>query len=325
VQRRSLGGWLVLTAVVSILATSGVILIYDARRAAQPTPAQRVLPVVITATPDPNVTPNTVFIVVTATPPLTPSGIVLQPTADGSGGANPLPTLDPSLLPPNIGVIETPTPVPTDESGCPVYIIKQGDILGRVAPTFGVTVDDIMRANKLTERDVTRLQVGQKIIIPVAGCGLPAPTETRQPSPTRTPTPTPIATSTTAPAVTDGMRLEVMQILNPGDITAEGVELRNVSGGMVDLSGWTIREAGGKVFTFPDVGLFDGGRVIVFTRAGENTPLALFWGLGEAVWDDAGQSITIVDGEGNVQFNAPLSALPTPSGAFVPTPTQSGG
>ncbi|CAG1010006.1 MAG: lamin tail domain-containing protein [Anaerolineae bacterium] len=318
-QRRSLISFLILNAIVTFLMASAVILVNEARQAAQPTPPGRLLQVVITATPNPEVTSDVVYIVVTATPPRTPSGVVIQPTSSDAGGGG-VPTLDPSLLPPNIGVVETPTPAPTDESGCPVHIIKQGDILGRVAPAYGVTVEDIMKANDLTERDVNRLQIGQKLIIPVAGCGLPTLTPSLTPTTTYTPTPPP--TATTAPLVSsEQIKLEVVQIISPGDITNEGIELRNISGGQVEISGWTLRDARGNVFTFPDFSMYEGRRLIIYTREGQSGALALYWGLKEAIWNDPAQSIIIADAEGNVQLNSPISALPTPSGGFVPTPT----
>ncbi len=59
---------------------------------------------------------------------------------------------------------ETPVPSPTPE----LYVIKKGDTLSKIAKKFGVTVDDILEANKETIKDPNKIGVGDEIIIPVA-------------------------------------------------------------------------------------------------------------------------------------------------------------
>ena len=52
--------------------------------------------------------------------------------------------------------------------GTRVYTVQEGDILYELAPQFGVTAEEIMAANGIT--DPHRLQIGQQLIIP-AGAG----------------------------------------------------------------------------------------------------------------------------------------------------------
>lgn len=313
-SRRALFTFLGLNVLVTFAVTTTIILIAGATRAPTPTPQRGLLQVVITATPDPNITPQVIVKVVTATPS---SGIAILPTP-GPGtptvgaGADGLPTLDPAQLPPSLGTVEAPTLTPTDPSGCPTYTIKPGDILGNVAPQFGVTVADVMRANDLTERDITRLQIGQVLIMPVNGCGLatptPEPTATATGEPTRPPTSTPLGIVPVSPT-----QLEVVRIINPGDITTEGLELRNASGTLIEIGGWTLRDSDGNTFTFPALQLFESRRVIVYTRAGENTALALFWGLTKPVWARADQEIIITDADGKEQVRYGISGPRTPN------------
>ena len=91
-----------------------------------PTPATTITP-----TPD---TPNTAFDQVIATP--TPE---------------PTPTATP---------IPRPTPTPT----ATVYVVQPGDTLSAIAARFNVSVDDLVEANRIVNRDA--LQVGQEITIP---------------------------------------------------------------------------------------------------------------------------------------------------------------
>jgi LysM repeat protein len=340
--RRSLIGFIFLNVVVTILVTSGIILISESRRSSAPTPPKGLLQVLITATPDPNETPAVVYIVVTATPQSTGSGVAILPTPDTAGGSpsgstpgtpgspGAVATFDPSLLPSGIGTIEAPTFTPTDESGCPTYTIKKGDIVGTVAAAYGVTVKDIMRANNLTERDLTRLQIGKTLIIPVNGCGLTTETPTATATPTEEISATPPPTSTTARVVSDA-KIEVSAITSPGDITAEGVTIKNISGGQIAIGGWKLRDNHGNVFTFPDYSMYESRLVIVYTREGPTGPLALYWGLPSAIWGYADQTITITDANGKVQATysaADLGILisqgAAPSGGegLVPTPTR---
>jgi len=99
---------------------------------------------------------------------------------------------DSTALPPQaVAVIPSPKPTAT------IYIVQAGDSLSGIAFQFDVTVEDIMRANGLTDADL--LFVGQELIIPIGG--LPeTPAFTPVPTPTETlipfEPPTPLSTDT---------------------------------------------------------------------------------------------------------------------------------
>ena len=97
-----------------------------------------------------------------------------------------------TALPPQAALV-TPSPKPTTT----IYIVQAGDSLSGIAFQFDVPVEDIMRANGLTDADL--LFVGQELIIPIGG--LPeTPAFTPIPTPTETPIPfeppTPLSTDT---------------------------------------------------------------------------------------------------------------------------------
>lgn len=306
--RRSLPLFLILNALV----TFGVVALFNAVVSSQPSqPTARAAPlvVVVTATLDPSQPPPVTVVVVTAT---------------GQAGSAPstanlgVPTLDPSLLPPPVAtqpggeVAAANTPdgavpgaVGTDANGCPTYTLQAGDFPGKIANQFGVSLGDLLRANNLTEADATRLQIGQVLVIPAAGCAL-IPTETPTLTPTRVVLPTQPATVTLAPTAADA-ELEIVQIINAGDVTSEGVEIRNSTSDVINIEGWTLTDGKDNTFTFPNFQMFGGRRVIVYTRAGGNTPVALFWGLSRAVWTDPGGKLTIRDADGEVKIEVPLS------------------
>jgi LysM repeat protein len=355
--RRSLLGFIILNVLVTFVTVFGIISIWT-RIAPQSTRAAPSSPlvVVVTATLDPKST-QVAYIVVTATPQQGSGGSpAIQPTpgaAEGTAtalvGLGTVPTLDPSLLP-ILGTVtptsagnsaanlSTPGAVPnvtgspaanaTDQNGCPTYTIKKGDTAGNIADTYGISLADLMRANKLTERDLSRLQIGQVLTIPVNGCGLateePSQTPTRFVIPTLPPTVTFASTASSS-------QIEIVQVVSPGDITSEGVEIRNVSGGVIQMQGWKLTDSKDKTFNFPESRIFPGGRVTIFTKDGKNTPIVLYWGLSRAVWTDPNQEIQIIDAKGNIQARRTVSGAPLPgggaeqptvSGDFIPTQTQ---
>ncbi len=80
----------------------------------------------------------------------------------GRGGAAPSASVRPTA---SVEASPTPEPVPTPQS----YTIKQGDTLSKVAKRFGVSIDELLAANKDTIKDADKIAIGDVIIIPVAG------------------------------------------------------------------------------------------------------------------------------------------------------------
>jgi competence protein ComEC len=70
---------------------------------------------------------------------------------------------------------------------------------------------------------------------------------------------------------------------------------------VVDITGWTLSDAQGNEFVFPEQRLFTNGSITVYTRAGEDTPVVLYWGRSTAVWGDEGDVATLTDANGRVQ------------------------
>jgi LysM repeat protein len=115
-------------------------------------------------TPTPTSTVPTATATPTFTPTPTPTGTVTAPT--------PTPTKT-----------ATPTPTASPPSGQTTYTVRTGDTLYSIALRFGVTVQDLMAANGITNPNYIR--VGQVLIIPDPNATpTPTPTGTPQPSPT---------------------------------------------------------------------------------------------------------------------------------------------
>jgi LysM repeat protein len=237
-----------------------------------------------------------------------------------------------TALPPQATAV-IPSPKPTTTT----YIVQAGDSLSGIAFQFEVPVEDVMRANDLTDADL--LFVGQELIIPIGGLPetpaftpVPTPTETlipfepptplstdtplaAQPTPSATPPPSP-ETPALSPALseTEGpvpsptkeptptifakpVDVEITEIAGSGNIAEEMVIITN-RGQPVNLEGWTLSDLHDNVYTFPGILLWsNSASVRVHTGLGENTATDLYWKLDKAVWE-AGDRATLADKSG---------------------------
>jgi LysM repeat protein len=82
------------------------------------------------------------------------------PVPTAAGGPTTEPSIAPSATP-----SPQPTPEPTPAPTPVIYVVKRGDLLSRIASTYGVTVAAIQEANSIENPNLIR--VGQKLIIPL--------------------------------------------------------------------------------------------------------------------------------------------------------------
>ena len=176
------------------------------------------------------------------------------------------------------------------------YTVQAGDTMGAIAQAYGISVEDLMAANSLTDPNV--LHVGQTLVIPVGSpptsISGPSAEAVLEPSPTAVPFPTPPHT----PTPSGPPLIEIGQVLGSGDLAAEVVIVRN-RGGAASLERWTLSDAEGNTFTFPALTLFTDAEVRVHSAAGSPTPSDLYWGRVAPAWS-GGELITLRDAAGNV-------------------------
>ncbi len=182
------------------------------------------------------------------------------------------------------------TPTPTDPAddllkNVEEYQVEFGDTLGLIAEKFDVTVEDLLRVNQIN--DPNSLSVGMVIYVPI-------PTD-------RIPTATPTITNTPAPTGSLGplpeARVVINSVIGAGDLATERVFLTRTGAGALDLAGWHLNDEDGNVFQFPQLELFEGGAVNVWTTSGAPTVVDLYWGLQSPVWRQ-GEKVTLLDAEG---------------------------
>ncbi|MDW8325844.1 MAG: LysM peptidoglycan-binding domain-containing protein [Anaerolineales bacterium] len=122
--------------------------------------------------------------ILNANPGINPNRIFVgQRIIIPGGGSSGQPTAPPATQPPG-----TSAPPPSSGSG-QVYIVQRGDTLARIAARFGVSVQAILSANGMTNPNL--IYVGQRLTIPGAGSGQPAPPASPPAGPMPPPPPPP--------------------------------------------------------------------------------------------------------------------------------------
>jgi LysM repeat protein len=197
-----------------------------------------------------------------------------------------------------------------------LYVVQAGDTLSSLAMQFDVPAVDIVAANQIQNPDF--LPAGVELVIPIGG--LPPATITWTPIPTASGTPIPfeppsvelsataadgmftpvMIPSTTAPA-SEELRVAIAEVAQAGDVEQERVIIANTGGQVADLEGWTLSDADGNAYLFPNYRLWAGGSVTIHTGVGQDgNPLtSLFWGKLQPIWSP-GETATLRDAEGRV-------------------------
>ena len=98
----------------------------------------------------------------------------------------------------------------------------------------------------------------------------------------------------------------IVGVTGVGDLAREAVQLQN-SGGMAAMLGWRLDDGHGEEYVFPALTLHQGA-LRVYSRAGDDSSIELFWGLDHPVWAP-GATITLRDAAGVTQstFTIPAS------------------
>jgi len=223
---------------------------------------------------------------------LPPETAVALATADAATPLAAAPTL---TLPP-AGETAAAGPTPT------IYTVRAGDTMGSIATQYGVTVDDILAANNLT--DPNFLTVGQNLIIPVEGYVPPTATPAEAaPLPTN-PVEPPLPTATRDPNQ-PAPSLIIREVRGAGVLADEVLVIFN-EGGAVQLAGWSLRDETGRLYQFPVLSLNQGGTITLHTASGTDTVTDLFWGQSTSAWA-SGKQVLLSDSGGTLhtQFTIP--------------------
>ena len=209
----------------------------------------------------------------------------------GVGGEPGNPQLAPGALLPT----STPKPTAVPTRATRAYTVKPGDTLGEISRKFEVEIEELIAANDLVNPDV--LEVGQELIIPGGSALLPTVTPLPVEPQTGENTESLVEPTATFAQVTGNPEVEIESVVGAGDLSSERVMIRRIGPGDLSLAGWQIVEDGGKVFIFPQLNLYEGGAVTLYTRSGKSTVVELFWGLDTYLWE-SGETVILLDNTG---------------------------
>jgi len=88
----------------------------------------------------------------------------------------------------------------------------------------------------------------------------------------------------------------------PGNDTdnpnGEWIDIANQGQEAINLEGYVLKDEGNNFYTFPDFSLRPGRRVRLFSGAGQNDDVQLFWNSATAVWNNSGDAAFLRDPEG---------------------------
>jgi hypothetical protein len=107
-------------------------------------------------------------------------------------------------------------------------------------------------------------------------------------------------TSSLAPTGTS--IFSIVNVIGAGDLLKEEVDLEYTGTGIFCMSGWQMSDQTGERYTFPKYFQFYSGGVVIkiYSRAGTDTPLELFWGLQSSIWR-SGSTVRLLDSQGKEQ------------------------
>lgn len=110
----------------------------------------------------------------------------------------------------------------------------------------------------------------------------------------------PITTAGTELPPLSKKTIEIQSVFMPGETNYEKISLKNVGDVPIDMTGWTLNNNSKAKFTFPTLTIYPNGAVDIYSSAGINTAVELFWNAPSAVWK-SGEEAILLDSTGQVR------------------------
>jgi len=202
---------------------------------------------------------------------------------DRSQRSAPIAIATPTGQQPHGNIPPLPSVSPAYPTSTPMlYIVQQGDTLGRIAERYGVSVEELIALNNIEDPDW--LEPGMQLVIPATS----SPSQPISDNPTVTPQegeafPWPVIESVVSPG---NLFLEAVRITNPGSTAV--------------LTGWRLRASSGADYIFGEFSLVTQGAVLIHTAEGIDTSIDLYWNLEEVIWH-SGDEVLLLDAMGNLR------------------------
>ena len=202
-----------------------------------------------------------------------------------------------SMLPTVIATAIPPTNTPSLLATLAVrpYEVGPGETLSEIAMVFGVSIDQLLEINDLDNPD--DLRVGMTLQIPMQGA---IAQENNPASQDDSPAESEPVATTTPPPEPENNIIKILTIVGINDLATEHLQIQSLNPEALSLEGWRLETNDGQVYYFPKITLFEHGAVDLYTRAGINSVVALYWGRSTPIFQ-SGDRAVIYDAEGNVQ------------------------
>ncbi|HKJ58569.1 MAG TPA: lamin tail domain-containing protein [Halobacteriales archaeon] len=83
------------------------------------------------------------------------------------------------------------------------------------------------------------------------------------------------------------------------NLDEEYVAFENAGEAAIDLSGWRVEDAAGHAYAFADgTELGPGERLTLRTGSGSDTAADVYWGSGNPIWNNTGDTVSVFDADG---------------------------
>ena len=349
-KRRGLIPFILLNILLTALVAYGIISLFSSDEASEPQERLVTFEVIVTATPDPLVTPN--VMVVTATPdPSQPERVEIPESArDGEVEPPPTSELDADNTQPD-GEAEEQSAEAEEQTnglpeGCIEHVIADGEFPSLIAERYEVDVFTLLAVNGLDEERSTLLQIGDVLIVPLEGCPVEdfvqqtvedddtgeseddeSPAATSEPTlsaaqqlgrtnPDGQPITTPESTiqPTPTPTRTLAPTAENAQVEIVQVIGAGDITLEAVeirnNGALIDVGGWTLSDGDGNSFVFPGTQRLFSGGGVTVHTQRGENSPIAYYWGRDEAVYQPGDVITLTDRDGNIQASLRLPETP---------------
>lgn len=170
---------------------------------------------------------------------------------------------------PTVSVVDPSEPVlqPTPTQEFLIYQVQPGDTFESLAEKYNISVEDLVAANGFKRSQP--LGEGEVLRIPLRPSG----------------------------------SVVIDSVIGAGDLDSEHLVLEQRGKGELSLVGWRLEDGQGNIYIFPQFPqliLYEDGAVNIYTKAGTNTVIEIYWGLDHPVWE-SGDTVSLKDPQGNVR------------------------
>ena len=95
----------------------------------------------------------------------------------------------------------------------------------------------------------------------------------------------------------ENIDVQIVSIIGAGTLEAEVVSIRYSGDDELNLAGWVLKDEDKNLFTFPQLSLYSGGVVQVYSETGQDNVISLYWKSRDAIWE-SGEEATLLDSQG---------------------------